>query len=421
MHDMLSSSASRAPRVLLRPTQLIIVGVLAVVAITALVGIPILWHHTSVPQEAAAPADAPGTFRPTDPQWASLKIAPVAEVVFRAEQVTDGKIANNDDTTTPVFSPYSGRVTKLFAKAGDHVERGAPLMMVAASEFVQGQNDLIAAMAGLNTARAQLRLTTINEKRQHDLYDAKAGALKDWEQAQADLETAKANQRTAEITLAAVRNRLHILGKSDADINAIENAQQMSAEAVVEAPIGGTVVQRQIGLGQFINSTANGASAPVFSIGNLSTVWLVANVREADAPLMHVGESVEVRVLAYPNRVFKAKLAYVAPAVDPNTHRLPVRAEVENADGALKPEMFASFSIITGDARSAPGVPEGAVVYEGEAARVWVARDDKTLALRAIRVGRVSDGLVEVLAGLQPGEQIVTSGTLFIDRAAQGD
>ncbi|MGO8915927.1 MAG: efflux RND transporter periplasmic adaptor subunit [Stellaceae bacterium] len=418
---MLSSSASRAPRVLLRPTQLIIVGVLAVVAITALVGIPILWHHTSVPQEAAAPADAPGTFRPTDPQWASLKIAPVAEVVFRAEQVTDGKIANNDDTTTPVFSPYSGRVTKLFAKAGDHVERGAPLMMVAASEFVQGQNDLIAAMAGLNTARAQLRLTTINEKRQHDLYDAKAGALKDWEQAQADLETAKANQRTAEITLAAVRNRLHILGKSDADINAIENAQQMSAEAVVEAPIGGTVVQRQIGLGQFINSTANGASAPVFSIGNLSTVWLVANVREADAPLMHVGESVEVRVLAYPNRVFKAKLAYVAPAVDPNTHRLPVRAEVENADGALKPEMFASFSIITGDARSAPGVPEGAVVYEGEAARVWVARDDKTLALRAIRVGRVSDGLVEVLAGLQPGEQIVTSGTLFIDRAAQGD
>jgi membrane fusion protein, heavy metal efflux system len=421
VHDMLSSSASRAPRVLLRPTQLIIVGVLAVVAIASLVGIPILWRHTSVPQEAAAPADAPGTFRPTEAQWASLKIAPVGEIAFRAEQVTDGKIANNDDTTTPVFSPYSGRVTKLFAKAGDQVERGAPLMVVAASEFVQGQNDLITAIAGLNTTRAQLRLTTINEKRQHDLFDAKAGALKDWEQAQADLETAKANLRTAEITLAAVRNRLHILGKSDADIAAIENAQQMSAEAVVEAPIGGTVIQRQIGLGQYINSTANGASTPVFSIGNLATVWLVANVREADAPLMRLGEPVEVHVLAYPNRIFKAKLAYVAPAVDPNTHRLPVRAEVENADGALKPEMFASFSIITGDAHSAPGVPEGAVVYEGEVARVWVARDDKTLALRPIRVGRVSGGMVEVLAGLQPGEKIVTSGTLFIDRAAQGD
>ena len=196
----------------------------------------------------------------------------------------------------------------------------------------------------------------------------------------------------------------------------------MSAEAVVEAPIGGTVTQRQVGLGQYITSTALGVAGPVFAIGNLATVWLVANVREADAPLMHVGAPVEVRVLAYPGRVFKAKLAYVAPAVDPNTHRLPVRAEVENPGEALKPEMFASFSIITGGDRTAPGVPQGAVVYEGDAARVWVAHPDHTIALRSIRTGRTgSDGMVEVVAGLETGEQIVTSGTLFIDRAAQGD
>jgi cobalt-zinc-cadmium efflux system membrane fusion protein len=134
-----------------------------------------------------------------------------------------------------------------------------------------------------------------------------------------------------------------------------------------------------------------------------------------------VGDAVEVRVLAYPGRVFKAKLAYVAPSVDPATHRLPVRAEVENPDGELKPEMFASFSIITGNDASAPAVPEDAVVYEGDTARVWVARDDKSLALRQIRVGRVSDGRVEVLAGLAPGEKVVTSGSLFIDRAAKGD
>jgi len=336
--------------------------------------------------------------------------------------MTEGKIANNDDATTPVFSPYSGRVTKLFVKAGDRVERGDPLLAVAASEFVQGQNDLISAIAALNTARSQLKLTTINEERQHQLYEAKAGALKDWQQAQADLESSKNNLRSAEIALAAVRNRLHILGKGDAEIDAVERAREWSPEARVTAPIAGTVTQRQVGLGQYINSGASGSPNLLFSIGDLSTVWLLANVREIDAPLMRLGAPVEVRVLAYPGRIFKATLTYVAAAVDPNTHRLPVRAEVENPDGALKPEMFATFSIITGDDAMAPGVPESAVVYEGDTARVWVANSDKTLALRQIRAGRVSsDGMVEVLDGLRDGDAIVTSGTLFIDRAAKGD
>jgi membrane fusion protein, heavy metal efflux system len=126
-----------------------------------------------------------------------------------------------------------------------------------------------------------------------------------------------------------------------------------------------------------------------------------------------------VHVLAFPGRVFKATLTYVAAAIDSGTHRLPVRAEVENPDGALKPEMFATFSIITGNAVSAPAVPEAAVVYEGQTARVWTAGKDKTVGLRQIRPGRTQDGMVEVLAGLQPGESVVTSGSLFIDRAAQ--
>jgi cobalt-zinc-cadmium efflux system membrane fusion protein len=396
-----------------------------VIAVIGVVIVPSVWRHFTAHEAAAPPAAAaPGTFRPTEAQWAGFKIAAVEKVTFRAERVTDGKIANNDDATTPVFSPYSGRVTKLFVKAGDHVNKGDPLLALAASEFVQGQNDLIGAVAALNTARSQLKLSTINEQRQRELYEAKAGALKDWQQSQADLESARNGLRTAEITLAAVRNRLHILGKSDADIDALETAQnaaKMGSEAIVVAPIGGTVTQRQVGLGQFINSASNGAANPIFSIGDLSTVWLLANVRETDAPLMRLGEPVEVHVLAYPGRVFKAKLAYVAPSVDANTHRLPVRAEVENADGALKPEMFASFSIIVGDATASASVPESAVVYEGETARVWVVREDKSVALRQIRVGRISEGRVEVLEGLVPGEQVVSSGSLFIDRAATAD
>jgi cobalt-zinc-cadmium efflux system membrane fusion protein len=401
--------------------QLAILGGAAILAAIALVAIPAIRSHFAAREATQAAAPAPGTFRPTDAQWASLNLVAVQQTTFRAERLTDGKIANNDDTTTPVFSPYSGRVTQLFVTAGDRVNRGDPLLAVAAAEFVQGQSDLISAIAALNTARFQLKLTTVTEKRQHELFEAKAGALKDWEQAQADLESAKNNVRSAEAALAAVRNRLHILGKDDDEIGTLDTAQKMGAEAIVTAPIGGTVTQRQVGLGQYINSAASGASNPIFSIGNLSTVWLLANMRETDAPLMRPGQPVEVHVLAYPGRVFQAKLAYVAPSVDPNTHRLPVRAEVENADGTLKPEMFASFSIIIGDDSAAPAVPEDAVVYEGETARVWVVHDDKSLSLREIRVGRIADGKVEALAGLEPGEKVVSRGTLFIDRAAKGD
>jgi len=129
-----------------------------------------------------------------------------------------------------------------------------------------------------------------------------------------------------------------------------------------------------------------------------------------------------VRVLAYPGRVFEATLTYVAPAIDPNTRRLPVRAVMDNGDGALKPEMFAGFRILTGGVAAAPAVPEDAVVREGDTARVWVANDaDKTIALREIHTGQTIDGMVEVVDGLHAGETVVTSGALFIDRAAKND
>jgi cobalt-zinc-cadmium efflux system membrane fusion protein len=195
----------------------------------------------------------------------------------------------------------------------------------------------------------------------------------------------------------------------------------MNPEAFVYAPITGTVTQRQVGLGQYIGSAPSGASVPIFSIGDMSKVWLLANVREGDCASMRLGQAVQVHVLAYPGREFQAKLTYVAPSIDPNTHRLPVRAEVENPDGALKPEMFANFNITTGDAVTAPAVPESAVVYEGQKGRVWVAEKDKSIALREIRTGRTQNGMVEVLAGLQTSESVVTSGSLFIDRAARSD
>jgi cobalt-zinc-cadmium efflux system membrane fusion protein len=407
-------------------TQFLAIAILALFVGVAILAWPVIGKNVADPAERAQPArsdEARGTFKPTKEQWAGFKIDPVGLLSFRPEQVTEGNIAVDDNLTTPVFSHYSGRVIKVIAMLGDVVEPGAPLFVIHASEFVQAQNDLITALANLQTARSQLSMAQTTEKRAHELYLAQGGALKEWQQAQTDLITAQNTVRSDEIALHAVRSRLRILGKTDEEIASLEAqpTQKLNPVATVTAPIAGTITQRQIGAGQYINSEANGATNPVFTISNLSTVWLIANVREADAPLMHVGEPVEVHVLAFPGRVFKAKISWVAPSIDTNTHRLSVRADVENPRGELKPGMFANFSIITGDAATAPAVPQRAIVYEGDTARVWVAEDDGTIAARPIRTGRIADGMVEVLAGVSPGEKVVTSGALFIDRAASND
>jgi cobalt-zinc-cadmium efflux system membrane fusion protein len=355
---------------------------------------------------ATVPPAPHGSFRPTPNQWAALKVVETKTLAFQSTVVTDGSIAFNDDATTAVFSPYSGRVTRLIAKLGDVVKKGAPLMAMVASEIVQGQSDVASAKAARDTALAV-------EQRQHDLYDAGATAMKDWRQAQSDLVA-------AEGALSAARGRLQILGKSATDIETLEQAPAAATETMVVAPIDGTVIQRQVGVGQYITSAASGAANPVYTIGNLSSVWLVANVRETDAPFVHVGQEAEVTLPAFPGQTFKAKISWVGASVDANTHRLPVRAEVRNPDGLLKPQMFARFSIATSAPRLSPAVPQSAIVYEGDSARVYVAQDNATIVARPIRIDRSRDGMIEAVSGLHAGEKIVTAGTLFIDRAAEG-
>jgi membrane fusion protein, heavy metal efflux system len=176
-------------------------------------------------------------------------------------------------------------------------------------------------------------------------------------------------------------------------------------------------VQRKVGPGQFVNS---GASDPVFVIGDLSTVWLIAFVRESEAADVRVGQDLDFKVLALPGRTFKARIDYVSAAIDPSTRRLLVRATIDNKDGLLKPEMFTSVTIYAGGDRTSVGVPKQALIYEGNRVRLWVAHDDKSLELREIQPGLINGDLVEVRTNLRPGEKVVTRGSLFIDRAASG-
>lgn len=383
--------------------QLLVLG-LAAGALLLLMAV--LWlaeHRFRSGPSSEAPPPAAGSFRPSAQQLKTLTIEPVATRPFVSEERTEGKIAVNADRITPVFSPYSGRITRVIANLGDTVAQGAPLATIDASEVTQGLDDL-------HTGTAQLKLARLAESRKHALYDIKGGSLADWQQAQSDLAAAQA-------TLDAARGRLRILGYSDAQIDQLANSERIEPATTIAAPIHGVVVDRQIGPGQYAQA---GTASPVYTIADLSSVWLIANVREADAARVQRGQGVEVHVLAYPDRTFSARVVYVAPTIDPTTHRLTVRAVIDNADGALKPEMFANFVILTSQAEQSPAVPEGAVVYEGDAAHVWLMQPDGTLVVQPIRAGRTNGGFVEVLEGVKAGDRVVTKGSLFIDRAAAG-
>jgi len=359
-----------------------------------------------------------GLFYPTAAQWATLTIEPVQYRVFRSEHVTEGKIAVDEDRSTPIFSPYAGRVTKLFVKPGDTVTVGQPLFTVEATDMVQAQNDFIAASTALNKARSALNLAQIVDKRQRLLYEGKAVPLKEVQNARAALDAAENDVRSAEVALEAARNRLRILGKTDQEITEFQEKGTINPATPIYAPIAGTIVQRKVGPGQYVGS---GATDPVFIIGDLSTVWVVAYIRETEAPNVRIGQAIYFTVLAYPDRAFPANVNYVAAALDPTTRRLLVRATVNNAAGLLKPEMFASVKILTGEGDAALAVPRDAVIYEADAARVWVVRDnDKAIELRRIKIGLTSGKMVEVLEGLAPNDRVITKGSLFIDRVAAG-
>ena len=407
------------------PGRVVRQAVIAVAVLAVLgVGAYYLIREQAKPERETTPASTASTlpageFEVTEQQRRGLTIEPVQTLEFSPVRKAEGKIAVNENKSTPVFSQYSSaRVIKVFADTGDYVEKGAPLMEIETPDLVQGGNDLTMAVAGVNKAKSQVQLLQTAETRQRELFEAKAASLKDWQQAQADLVGARNDLRSAEIALQAVRNRMTILGKNQKEIARLESTQTIDATTTVVAPISGFVVQRKVGPGQFITSNV---TDPVYVLGDLSTVWMLASVKETDVPYVKVGQVVTVHVLAYPDREFRARVVNVGSTIDPTTRRLQVRAEVENPDNILKPEMFAEFSIVVGSAVSSPAVPANAIVFEGEKARVWVQATDNRFASRSVQLGLQDHHMVQVLSGLQAGDKVITRGSLFIDRASRPD
>jgi membrane fusion protein, heavy metal efflux system len=395
------------PKGLPRNAQLRILALGAAIVAAVLILVPVLRDSLLAKPEPPLPKLVQGGFRPDSAQWANITLGTVSTRRFPGLVSVEAQVATDDDTTTQVFSPFTGQVLNIAVRAGDTVAKGQVLATVAASEAIQSESDLMAAEITARNADA-------NEARQHALYNDGSAALKDWQQAQAD-------QATATGALIAARGKLHALGFGNGQIHAMETQRKDGAfapPAELTAPIAGTVTQRLVGPGQFVQAAATN---PIFAIGNLDRLWLIGNVREEDATQMRVGEAVDVTVPALPGHIFPARLSWVAPAIDTTIHRLAVRAEIANPGGLLKPAMFATMLVHTGGDRMSSAVPEMAVIHEGDQSHVWLSAGGESLVMRRIRPGRLQNGYMEVLSGLKPGDRVALAGSLFLDSAANSD
>ena len=361
--------------------------------------------------ESRTPVSETNTVSLDEQQMPHITLVTIGLRGFRAEKRATGKIAFNEDVMTPAFSPYTGRVLRLLAKPGDTLKPGSPLVELYTPDLVQAEADLIAAAATVVKATTALKLARRTEERQHQLYLNKAVALKDWEQAEADVQNAESDLLATEAALAAARDRLRLFGKRDADIARIERDRTIDNVALVVSPLAGTVTARKVGPGQYIRPDN---ADPLFIIADLSKMWMLANIYESDVPLIKVGQPAEVRVMAYPDEVFRASISYIAASADPVTHRVEVRTVVENHEQKLKPEMFATFRIITDGDMHAPAVPLSAIVRDGEKTSVWVAQGEHQFVQREVVTGLEQDGYVQVYSGVQPGEQVVSDGSLLL-------
>ena len=337
----------------------------------------------------------------TDAQLRFISIAPVEQQLFSVDRDAVGTVDFDEDKSVQVSSPYQGRIVALFAKAGDAVIKGQPLFTIDSPDLLQAESTLV-------TAAGVFKLTTGVLKRSKQLYEAQGLAQKDYDQAVSD-------QQAAEAAYKAARDAVRIFGKSDAQLDRIIKQHRLDAKMQILSPLAGVVTARNAALGTLVQP--GGAPAP-YAVSNLSTKWLIGNVSESNMPMMRLGQKVDIRLMAYPDRIFQGKISYISSAVDPNTHRGAIRIEIVDPKNELQSQMLATFIVHTGIAMRSPAVPYDGVVREGDGAMtVWVTQDRRHFSPRTVKIGLRQHGENQILSGVNPGELVAAEGALFISNA----
>lgn len=351
------------------------------------------------PGANSAAAASPPSLELTQSQLDAVKIGPVGTHVFPVDKDAVGSIDFDEDLSVQVFPPYQGKIINTFVDLGDQVRKGQPLYSIDSPDLIQAESTLIAAAASYD-------LTTKELARAKELYATNASV------AQRELEQATSDQQTADGALKAARDAVRVFGKSEAEIDRIVESRKVDPALIVPSPIAGQITAREAQPGLFVQP---GSAPAPFTVANVAVKWMLANVPESDSPFFHLGQPVEVKVMAYPDRMFKGKVSKIYAAIDPSTHTATIRSEIADPKNQLRPSMLANFSIQVQPSVAATAVPANGVVREGDGTMtVWVTTDRHRFVQRVVQTGLRGDNQVQILGGLQQGELVVTDGAVFL-------
>lgn len=340
----------------------------------------------------------------TGKQLDAIKIDPAQLRDFQTIKSSVGTIDFNQNKLVQVFSQYPGKIIDARFNVGDEVKQGDVLFTIDSPDLLQAESNLL-------SSAGQMQLQSRNLARLSQLLKAGGSAQKDVDQAMSDQQTAEGNFRAA-------KDAVRMFGKSDDDIATILQDRKIDSTLRVGSPIAGRIIARNAASG-FLTQPGN-SPAP-FSVADLSTMWMIANIVETDAILYQVGQPLEVQVPAYPDKSFRGSVTTVGSTIDPVTHRLLVRSEISDPEHLLRAGMFASFLTRIGSPVTSTAVSANAVVREGDGTlTVWVTADRQNFQRRIVTVGISNQaGFAQILSGLSPNELVVSDGGIFLSNKMQ--
>jgi cobalt-zinc-cadmium efflux system membrane fusion protein len=303
--------------------------------------------------------------------------------------VLPGRLVWNEERTVRVFPPFAGRVTRIVANVGDRVAAGQPLAEIVSPDFGQAQADALKAKADL--ALAERTLARTRELKEHGVAAAK------------DLQQAEADDARAEAEADRAVERVQAYGQP----------MGSGARFVLKSPMSGTVVERNLNPGQDLRPDQPGA--PLFVVTDPSHLWASLDAHEGDLRYLHAGAPIAVESNQLPDQAFAGSLRQLSDFVDPVTRTVKLRGDVPNPARALKAEMFISARIHLPKA-DLPSVDARAVYLSGARRYVFLRTDGFTFTRRQVEVGAESDGRMAIRGGLREGDEVVTSGNLFLEQ-----
>jgi cobalt-zinc-cadmium efflux system membrane fusion protein len=344
----------------------------------------------------ASKSATPQLFTIPPDQMSHVQVVTIEPTTLKRTLRLTGAVAYNAFNTTPVITQVGGPVTRILVVPGEHVKAGQPMLDVCSPDYSQLLDTYL-------KAADSYRLTDKNYTRAQDLYQHHAIAERDLEQAESDRNQAQAGVNAAE-------QGLKILGiKNPAGLAKAPS----SAQIPVLAPIGGEVVERLVSAGQVVQA----GQTQAFTISDLTTVWVLANVYQGDLAYVHSGDEVVVQTDAYPGS-FHGRISYVSPALDPTTRTLQVRVVVDNPGERLKRDMYCTVTVTAGSIANVVAVPNASVLRDdNNQPFVYVASGANQFGRRDVELGESQNGQTQILKGISPGERVVGDGSLFLQFA----